>query len=272
MTAPAAKIISIWWETQQQNVWTFWLAPDECVCREPAFFEGTKLKAVTPSALWQLKLLGNLNLKELKKLQGNECHKSFIKIGRRKDRCPLYKKQRFELHLLATCQRITWWGAMGNANRLHVLLYLNKPQCGIYSCTLRNHFLEQHLSNFVNWRTTYPFQGKKKSESYPCAKVSFTSKQRSRLSTSAYYFHFSLFCLLGRLPRIVCKYGFCPLLFLQKLLGCFQMFCNEITALRTTRTMADTHSLLKLASASHEEGPKNPAGKSSSFTAAITDF
>lgn len=36
--------------------------------------------------------------------------------------------------------------------------------------------------------------------------------------------------------------------------------------------MADTHSLLKLASASHEEGPKNPAGKSSSFTAAITDF
>lgn len=161
MTAPAAKIISIWWETQQQNVWTFWLAPDECVCREPAFFEGTKLKAVTPSALWQLKLLGNLNLKELKKLQGNECHKSFIKIGRRKDRCPLYKKQRFELHLLATCQRITWWGAMGNANRLHVLLYLNKPQCGIYSCTLRNHFLEQHLSNFVNWRTTYPFQGKK---------------------------------------------------------------------------------------------------------------
>lgn len=139
----------------------FLISSSQMRMQRTSFFEGARLKAVTPSALWQLKLLGNLNLKELKKLQGNECHKSFIKIGRRKDHCPLYKKQRFELHLLAACQRITWWGAMGNANRLHVLLYLNKPQRVIYSCTLRNHFLEQYLSNFVNWRTTYPFQGKK---------------------------------------------------------------------------------------------------------------
>lgn len=32
-------------------------------------------------------------------------------------------------------------GSMGNANRLHILFYLNKPQCDIYGSTLRNRFL-----------------------------------------------------------------------------------------------------------------------------------
>lgn len=70
------------------------------------------------------------------------------------------------------------------------------------------------------------------------------------------YFHFSLFCLLGWLPRIVHTEGFCPLVFvLQKFLECLQMSYCKVTALRTTITKADARSFLKLSSASSWRRP-----------------
>lgn len=70
------------------------------------------------------------------------------------------------------------------------------------------------------------------------------------------YFHFSLFCLLGWLPRIVHTEGFCPLVFvLQKFLECLQMSYCKVTALRTTITEADARSFLKLSSASSWRRP-----------------
>lgn len=160
-------------------------------------------------------------------------------------------------------------GSMGNANRLHILFYLNKPQCDIYGSMLRNRFLVK----LCKLKAHLSILGKKISQNYFYAWLSFTVKQRSRLSMSTCYFHFSLFCLLGWLPRIVHTEGFCPLDFvLQKFLECLQMSYCKATALRTTAAEADARGFLKLWSASSQTRPANALSESSSFTAVITNF